>query len=386
MRTTTEKCLFALDTPPTGAGVCQVGSPFILSGWLIPRRENRLRSLKVMLNGELRAVATHSLKRQDVAEVFPEEDATWCGFAAEVFADDLLDQTVSVQLVASFDDGDEPLHQFEAHLSHLAGLKEPRLRSWSYAGLLACPSCGGEVLVEDAAAFRCSLCARQFEKRRGVPLFHKEGEVVTSRLLEQGATNPLAAEYFEIIESFSDGVILNLGAGNPRESEHYPHMLFHEVVHYSRTDVVSTYERLPYRDNVFDAVISLAVFEHLPRPWEMVEEIHRVLKPNGIVYVDTAFMQPLHADPSHWFNMTLEGVREIFKRFNHLDSGVQSYQKASFSLRMQIETILDHLRSDKWRRRFEELRDLLDEDFDSELDERGQQALAAGVFFKGRKG
>jgi hypothetical protein len=83
--------------------------------------------------------------------------------------------------------------------------------------------------------------------------------------------------------------------------------------------------------------------------------------------------------------MTEEGINEIFKRFELIESGVKNYQTSSWSLRAQIDVILDHIHSDELYKRFKELKDLMTEDFDNALDERGRKRLAAGVFFKGRK-
>ncbi len=387
MRAAAVKCQFAIDTPSIRGNVTEVGSPFVLSGWIIPQHGYKLQKLKVLVDGELNALATHGLKRQDVADALArreDESAIWCGFVAEVFLDDLLARTATVQLVASFDEHDETLHQFQIHVDELSALVAPRERAWSYAQVLACPECGGEV-AEQPRAFKCARCGRAFENRRGAPLFIRPGEVAYSRLLETNPTNPFGLENKQFVESLPDGVILNFGAGNPSESEHFPNVLFHEMLHYTHTDVVSSYGRLPYKNDCFDAIVSLAVFEHLPAPWETANELRRVLKPGGVVYIETAFMQPLHADPSHWFNMTLEGVREVFKNFKHLESGVQPHQRPSFGLRMQLETILNHLRSDHWRAKLEELHGLLGTDFDEALDEKGREALAAGVFFRGTK-
>jgi SAM-dependent methyltransferase len=209
--------------------------------------------------------------------------------------------------------------------------------------------------------------------------------VVLSHLLVTNPTNPNAEEHTSLIKDLANGLVLDLGAGNPRESEHYPNVVFHEFVQYAHTDVVSVCDKLPYREGVFDAVISKAAFEHLARPWDMAEEIYRVLKPGGFVTVDTAFMQPLHGDPYHFFNMTIEGAREIFKRFKMVRCGIKPYQTPAYSLRMQIDVMLEHLQSADWRRRFQELRDSLGEDFDNALDAKGRERLAAGVFFEGTK-
>lgn len=369
----------------TGARAHQVNSPFVISGWLIQTTSHKLVGLKVRLDEETRALTSVNLRRQDVADAFPGHAASlWSGFAVEVFADDYLRRTSVVTLVACFENFEEEIIQFEVAVESAIAAVERREVSWQLSEILACPVCVSN-LIDVGLNFKCVQCGMLFETRRGVPVFVKTGDVVHSRLLETNSTNPMADFHIAMVKEKAEGIVLNLGAGNPRMAEHLPNLLFHELLQYPHTDVVSTYEKLPYKDESFDAVISLAVFEHLRRPWEIADEVYRVLKPGGRVYVDTAFMQPLHADPHHWFNMTLEGVREIFKKFKHLKSGVQPYQKPSFGLRMQIDVILDHVHSDRWRKLFEELRNTLNEDFDSALDEKGQEYLAAGVFFEGLK-
>ncbi len=42
-------------------------------------------------------------------------------------------------------------------------------------------------------------------------------------------------------------------------------------------------EALPYEDNFFDVIYSKSVIEHFYYPEHLIQEIHRVLKPRGIV-------------------------------------------------------------------------------------------------------
>src|SRR3954471_2798427 len=43
--------------------------------------------------------------------------------------------------------------------------------------------------------------------------------------------------------------------------------------------------KLPYEDNSFDAVLSLGVLEHVQDPDSSLDEIHRILRPGGRLYV-----------------------------------------------------------------------------------------------------
>jgi len=373
--------LFAMDQPATG-WFARLRSPFIVAGWVIADPENPLKQIDVKVNGQTRAITTTGLRRQDVADAYPDREALWSGFVTEVFIDDLDNSKVDVEVNAVLEEGEVPVNRFHAKVKGLERLVPSRPKNWRYADILACPSCL-ESLDETALGFSCRGCKQETLKRRGTPIFTNGPGVISSQLLVTNPTNPNAPDHTRIIESH--GLVLDLGAGNARESEHYPNVVFHEFVHYAHTDVVSICDRLPYREGVFDAVISKAAFEHMVRPWEMAAEVYRVLKPGGLVHVDTAFMQPVHGEPYHFFNMTLAGVREIFKHFNMIRCGVKPYQTPGYGLRMQIDVMLEHLKSEGWRQRFQELKDSLGYDFDNALDAKGRERLAAGVFFEGTK-
>ena len=376
-----DKVLYAIDQP-SRRWFARIKSPFVVNGWIIPDPEISLKKIEIKVNGKLRALATTGLRRADVAGVYPDKDSLWSGFVGEVFVDDLDNRKVSVEINAVFEDGELTLDQFEIKTKGLDRLVPARPRNWRYADILACPLCLGE-LDETDLVFKCRECGREHEKRRGIPIFKNENDLILSHLLETNPTNQNAEEHTRIIQS--NALVLDLGAGNPRESEHHPNVVFHEFVHYAHTDVVNLFDRLPYREGTFDAVISKAAFEHLARPWEMADEIYRTLKPGGYVTVDTAFMFPLHGDPYHFFNMTLDGAREIFKRFTPIRFGVKPYQSPSFSFRAQMNTALEHLQSEVWRQRITEWRDLIDGTLDSALDAKGHERLAAGVYFEGTK-
>jgi len=56
-------------------------------------------------------------------------------------------------------------------------------------------------------------------------------------------------------------------------------------------------------------------FEHYHNPNQVAAELMRVLKPGGWVVVQTAFLQPEHEYPWHFYNATSEGMKLWFKHF-----------------------------------------------------------------------
>ena len=125
------------------------------------------------------------------------------------------------------------------------------------------------------------------------------------------SANDYDGESLKVINSLSDGLILDCGAGS--RPIYYDNVVNYEIVKYPSTDVVGVAEVLPFEDNSFDAVFSYAVLEHVKQPFLAAKEISRVLKPGGILRVVVPFLQPLHGFPSHFFNMTHFGLATLFE-------------------------------------------------------------------------
>ncbi len=103
--------------------------------------------------------------------------------------------------------------------------------------------------------------------------------------------------------------------------------------------------RIPLADASVDAVIVQAVLEHVLTPSQVVSEIHRVLKRDGLVYGDTPFLQPVHEGPFDFTRFTDSGHRYLFKQFSRIDSGAVGGPGA------QLSGSLDHLARGLFRSR-----------------------------------
>jgi SAM-dependent methyltransferase len=93
-------------------------------------------------------------------------------------------------------------------------------------------------------------------------------------------------------------------------------------------DIVGDAHKLSsYFNEKFDFVFSLAVFEHLYAPWVVAEEISKILKVGGHVFVETHFSHATHERPWNFFQFSDMGLKALFNRglgFETLDAGLSN--------------------------------------------------------------
>jgi SAM-dependent methyltransferase len=78
---------------------------------------------------------------------------------------------------------------------------------------------------------------------------------------------------------------------------------------------------IPLRPKSIDGVIIQAVLEHVLEPETVVSELRRVLRPGGLIYAETPFMQQVHEGPFDFVRYTESGHRYLFRHFAELASG-----------------------------------------------------------------
>jgi SAM-dependent methyltransferase len=78
---------------------------------------------------------------------------------------------------------------------------------------------------------------------------------------------------------------------------------------------------LPFADASFHGVWIQAVLEHVENPSRVAAEIQRILKPNGIVYAETPFMQQVHEGGYDFSRFTEIGHRNLLRDLETLGTG-----------------------------------------------------------------
>lgn len=195
-----------------------------------------------------------------------------------------------------------------------------------------------------------------------------------------------------LLSAFNGGIILDCGAG--RRPVYYNNIINFEIVDYDTTDVLGVGEHLPFCDNTFDAVLSLAVLEHVRDPMQCANEIARVLKPGGKLLCQMPFLQPLHGYPHHYFNATQQGLRRLFEDKLQIESESVPYGlHPIFALQWIIQSWANGLSGDT-KQQFLDARmsdfmvnpvNLMDRQFATQLPHAQQVELACGNMIEARK-
>ena len=102
---------------------------------------------------------------------------------------------------------------------------------------------------------------------------------------------------------------LNFGAGATR---FHDRILNLDIGRGPATDIIMAGRELPFRENVFDLVISQEVLEHVDDPWHWIGELHRVLKPGGRFYCQVPFIIGYHPGPTDFWRFTREAFPQLF--------------------------------------------------------------------------
>jgi SAM-dependent methyltransferase len=195
--------------------------------------------------------------------------------------------------------------------------------------ILICSTCGSPLQKRDHGAV-CPSCGLEYEYTESGSLdlrlkrprkYALEFDLGTPLLAENGfRIEPLTAyatpevdfssvsvpihlsrdllSYFPKAKS-QDSLMLDLGCGGAAHRAVCEHAGFewvgldHEA---ARAAILGDAHSLPFKDNTFEFILSIAVLEHIRFPFIMMREAYRVLKPHGKFIGTVAFLEPFHGD------------------------------------------------------------------------------------------
>ena len=124
------------------------------------------------------------------------------------------------------------------------------------------------------------------------------------------------------VSHFIEGETLDVGCGSKPYENWFP-----KAVEYVGIDieankfadhVIENDQLWPFQDLKFDSVVSFQVFEHAKNLGLVQDEIDRVLKPNGVVFLSVPFCAYEHGAPNDYRRFSREGVKQLFSEYEIL--------------------------------------------------------------------
>ncbi|MCC5870718.1 MAG: methyltransferase domain-containing protein [Gammaproteobacteria bacterium] len=258
------------------------------------------------------------------------------------------------------------------------------LASLEKAASLVCPVCHSE-FRSDSNQLICksSTCGKSYPILDGIPILINESLSVfriadyTSGGLSKPSQTRVQTLALAILPSLEINVaaranvkhieamlferasrpkILNIGGKHPKAAlarlRRDPRIdcLECDVIPNAQNHAVADPRSLPFNDGTFDAVFLDAILEHSVDPQAVVDEVHRVLNSEGIVYADTPFMLQVHGGAFDFMRFSDMGHKRLFARFRCISTGVSTGPASA--LGNSIQAFLLALLSNGRRSRF----------------------------------
>lgn len=116
-------------------------------------------------------------------------------------------------------------------------------------------------------------------------------------------------------------IILDIGCGTkpyyPLFKKYAKKYIGLDMVKEKTVDVIGSIDKIPFPDNSFDVCLCTQVLEHVPDPPKSIQEIYRVLKKDGLIFLSTHGIWEKHDSCDYW-RFTDESLKMLFDKFSDI--------------------------------------------------------------------
>jgi SAM-dependent methyltransferase len=157
----------------------------------------------------------------------------------------------------------------------------------------------------------------QFQK-----LFHHIFPGFLKRLIDPETVKIDKFVISNVSERGNENLILDAGAGECRFKDklRYARYIAVDATYgdqswdYSKIDVASSLDCLPFESDIFDIIICTQVLEHVQEPQSVLKELFRTLKRGGVVLISAPQGWGVHQAPHDYFRFTCYALSHLLEQ------------------------------------------------------------------------
>lgn len=146
-------------------------------------------------------------------------------------------------------------------------------------------------------------------------------------------------------------VVLDAGAGNCPYKPLFQHVKYEAAdfceadMRYASMDYVCDLASIPVADNRYDFILCSQVLEHVPEPEKVLEELYRVLKPGGELFLSVPLFFPEHGVPYDFYRFTQFGLHYLLEKAEFQIQQIEWLEGYCGTLAYQLDFAIKNLPS-----------------------------------------
>jgi len=144
-------------------------------------------------------------------------------------------------------------------------------------------------------------------------------------------------------------LVLDAGAGSAPYRDLFAHARYESADFeqvdklYAKSTYVCDLTSIPVEDDRFDFIIFNQTLEHVPEPFEVLRELHRVLKANGRIICTAPLFYEEHEQPFDFYRYTQFAHRHLFAKAGFTIDSIEWMEGYLGTVAYQLETAAKYL-------------------------------------------
>ncbi len=160
--------------------------------------------------------------------------------------------------------------------------------------------------------------------RRHVPLIDLLVYQRAARRHQLLSRTAVDRRFADLLAANPGGQCLQIGVRDRRNGANWTTVDLHDRS--PHIDCGMDVQRLAFADHTFDTVVCNAVLECVPDPTAAIEELFRVLKAGGQIWIEMPFVQAHHPSPTDgwqdYWRVSAVGLRVWMQEFEEISAGM----------------------------------------------------------------